>query len=230
MTPARPKRPYHHGDLKDTLIDTALVHIARVGARALSLREVARRAGVSHTASYRHFSSKESLFAAIAEQGFRRLRDGMRAAMRAHDQDPVAALQATGVAYVEFGVRYPDHMQVMFGGLIERYEDYPALVAASKEAYELLVSIVSEGLRSGRLRGPDERIVALASWALVHGLSQLIAAGQIRSANGRSVVPRELAFATTSLLQQGIAITPAQMGRKAGAPTSGKTRAKGRSP
>src|SRR5262245_45231593 len=110
------KRAYHHGDLRKVLIETALAHIARDGARALSLREVARSAGVSHTASYRHFPAKESLLAAIAEQGFRRLSDAMRAAIVGH-ADPATALQASGIAYVEFGVHYPEHLQVMFGGL-----------------------------------------------------------------------------------------------------------------
>src|SRR5256885_14536758 len=94
---------YHHGDLRNALIDVALTQIAVEGARALSLREVARAAGVSHTASYRHFPNKESLLAAIAEQGFVMLGDAVGAAVQAHPDDPLAALQASGVAYVEFG-------------------------------------------------------------------------------------------------------------------------------
>jgi AcrR family transcriptional regulator len=123
--PAR--RSYHHGDLRNALIGQALAQIASEGARALCLREVARRAGVSHTASYRHFPNKECLLAAIAEQGFAMLSDAMGAALRAHPDDPLAALQASGVAYVEFGVQYPDHLQIMFGGLIANHDDYPAL-------------------------------------------------------------------------------------------------------
>jgi AcrR family transcriptional regulator len=217
------KRAYHHGDLKNALIETALTQIARDGAPSLSLREVARSAGVSHTASYRHFPSKESLLAAIAEQGFRRLGDAMRAAVGGH-ADPAAALQASGVAYVEFGVHYPDHLQVMFGGLIARAEDYPALTAASKEAYDLLAGIVREGLRVGRLRGSDERSVALAAWAMVHGLAVLIAGGQIRADGGQLPASRELALAVTALLHEGIATAPAPTTKKARRGAAGKTR------
>jgi AcrR family transcriptional regulator len=216
------KRAYHHGDLKNALIETALAHIARDGARALSLRDVARSAGVSHTASYRHFPNKESLLAAIAEQGFHFLSEAMRAATAAHGEDPVTALRLAGVAYVEFGVHYPDHLQVMFGDLIARAEDYPTLVAASKDTYELLAAIVREGLRIGRLHGPDERTVALAAWSLVHGLALLIAGGQIRAERGQGASPRDLAMVVTGLLYQGITIAavPAKAsGRK---PGSGK--------
>jgi AcrR family transcriptional regulator len=204
MRPGPARRTYHHGDLKNALLDTALEQIARNGVRALSLRDVARRAGVSHTASYRHFPSKESLLAAIAEQGFRRLGESMRIAMLAHADDSVAALQATGVAYVEFGVAYPDHLQIMVGGHIAHEANYPALVAASKEAYELLTSIVREGLRSGELRGSDERSITLAAWALVHGLAQLIAGGRLHAKDKRLPATRELALAVTTLLHQGI--------------------------
>jgi AcrR family transcriptional regulator len=204
MTQRKPKSAYHHGDLKNTLIDVALEHIARMGARALSLREVARSAGVSHTAAYRHFVNKESLLVAIAEQGFRLLSDALSAAIQADADDPAAALQASGVAYVEFGVRHPEHLQIMFGGLIACPQDYPTLLAASKEAYELLAATVSEGLRQGRLRGAEARMVALTSWALVHGLTQLIAGGQLRSNSGQNLSAREVALAATTLLQQGI--------------------------
>jgi AcrR family transcriptional regulator len=226
MKTSRPKRAYHHGDLKNALVDAALAHIARDGARALSLREVARSAGVSHTASYRHFPSKESLLAAIAEDGFRLLVEAMRSAVTAYADDPGAALRASGVAYVEFGVHYPDHLQVMFGNLIARTQDYPALMAASKEAYELLAAIVREGLRVGRLHGPDERSVALAAWALVHGLAVLIASGQIRAQGAQLPSPRELALAVTALLLQGIAIAPAVPAKTARTRTAGRTRSR----
>lgn len=214
MKPRPARRAYHHGDLKNALLDTALAQIGRNGVRALSLRDVARRAGVSHTASYRHFRSKESLLAAIAEQGFRRLGDSMRTAMLAHPNDPVAALQASGVAYVEFGVSYPDHLQIMVGGYIARETDYPGLAAASKEAYELLTSIVHEGLRQGGLRASDERSITLAAWAIVHGLALLIAGGRLRAKDKRLPAPRELALAVTTLLHEGIAAKPARSTRR----------------
>jgi AcrR family transcriptional regulator len=207
--PAAPRRAqrssYHHGDLRNALIEAALAQIAIDGARALSLREVARAAGVSHTASYRHFPSKESLLAAIAEQGFVMLSDAIGAAVQAHAGDPLAALQASGVAYVEFGVQYPHHLQIMFGGLIGDHADHPGLKQAAEGAYERLREAVSKAQRSGHVRTGDERIIALASWAQVHGLALLIAGGQIGSENG-APPPRYLATEVTRLLQQGLAV------------------------
>jgi AcrR family transcriptional regulator len=224
MKTSNMKRTYHHGDLKNALIEAALAHIARDGARALSLREVARSAGVSHTASYRHFRSKESLLAAIAEQGFHRLSDMMRVAIQQHSNDPLAMLRASGVAYVEFGVRYPDHLQIMFSGLVGRHDDYPELKNAGQEAYELLASSVRAAMQGGLVSGPSERIVSLASWAQVHGLALLIAGGQIDRDSKESLSAAELAFQVTGLLQQGIAMVPTRVARKSTSPGTRKRR------
>ena len=201
----RQRSSYHHGDLRNALIDAALAQISVVGARAVSLREVARAAGVSHTASYRHFPSKESLLAAIAEQGFVMLGDAVGAAVQAHPDDPLAGLQASGIAYVEFGVQYPHHLQIMFGGVIGDHADHPGLKQAAEGAYERLREAVRNAQKSGHLRAGDERIIALASWAQVHGLALLIAGGQIAGDDGALPPPRYLATEVTRLLQQGLA-------------------------
>jgi AcrR family transcriptional regulator len=213
MKSRKVRRRYHHGDLKKALIDAALEQIARDGIRALSLRELARRTGVSHTASYRHFPSKESLLAAIAEQGFRRLSASMRAAMLPQARDPVAALKASGVAYVEFAVSHPDHLNVMFSVRIAS-ADYPGLAEAAKEAYALLTSTVEEGVRAGGLRRADERTITLAAWSIVHGLAQLITGGQLEGGGRSASTTREIAVAVTAMLHEGIAVTPARDTRK----------------
>jgi len=198
-------RAYHHGDLRNALIEAALAQIAKNGARALSLREVARAAGVSHTASYRHFPSKESLLAAIAEQGFVMLGDAIGTAVQAHPAEPLAALQASGIAYVEFGVQYPHHLQVMFGGLIGSQADHPGLEQAAEATYERLREAVRAAQRSGDVRSGDDRIIALASWAQVHGLALLIAGGQIAGEAGALPPARHLATEVIRLLQSGLA-------------------------
>ena len=197
------KAPYHHGDLKNTLIDVALAHIARSGASSLSLREVARDAGVSHSAAYRHFANKENLLVAIAEQGFRLLGETMGAAARAHAGDPAGALQAAGVAYVEFAVSHLEHLQIMFGGSIADANDYPSLVAAADETYGALSQTVAQASKSGQLRSGNDKMIALTCWATVHGLSQLIAGGQVGLEAG-AASPRNLALAATTLVLQGI--------------------------
>jgi len=202
--PAR--RDYHHGNLKNVLIDAAISQIATHGARDLSLRELARSIGVSHASTYRHFPNKESVLATIAEQGFEELTRAMEAAARPHAGDPLEMLQATGVAYVDFGVSYPHHLQIMFGDAITRHEDYPTLVEASTKAYEVLVSVVREGQQAGRMVAQDERLVALTAWAQVHGLAVLIASGQIRSEGAERIEHQSVAASVIALLRDGLSV------------------------
>ena len=202
--PAR--RDYHHGNLKNVLIDAAISQIATHGARDLSLRELARSIGVSHASTYRHFPNKESVLATIAEQGFEELTRAMEAAARPHAGDPLDMLQATGVAYVDFGVSYPHHLQIMFGDAITHHEDYPTLVEASKKAYEVLVSVVRVGQQAGRISAQDERLVALTAWAQVHGLAMLIASGRIRPEGAERIEHNSLAASVIALLRDGLSV------------------------
>ena len=203
MAKEKPKAPYHHGDLKNTLMDVALAHIARSGVSSLSLREVAREAGVSHSAAYRHFANKEDLLVAIAEQGFRWLGETLGTAARAQAGNPAGAFQAAGVAYVEFAVSHPEHLQIMFGGSIADANDYPSLIAATDETYGALSQMVAQASKSGQLRSGNDKMIALTCWATVHGLSQLIAGGQV-GVDARAASPRNLALAATALVLQGI--------------------------
>jgi AcrR family transcriptional regulator len=207
-TSGRRKRPYHHGDLRQALLDATLELLADSGLRDLSLRAVARHAGVSHAASYRHFASKESLLAALAEQGFRMLGQAMSAAMQAQADEPVARLQAAGVGYVSFGVQHPQHLQVMFGGAIGSFEHYPQLVEAARAAYALLADVVRNGIERGALRAKDAQTVQAAAWAIVHGLTQLMAGGQLCQSDGAPLpLAQQLALArsVTALFSEGLA-------------------------
>src|ERR1700680_3684519 len=108
-----PRRPYHHGHLRETLLQGAGRAIAELGPAAFTLREVARRAGVSHNAPYRHFRDKDALLAAVAAQGFRELTRAMRKAGERQSK-PLDKLKQSGMAYVAFAIRRPDHFTVMF--------------------------------------------------------------------------------------------------------------------
>src|SRR5271165_6578756 len=107
------KRPYHRGNLKQSLLDAAVALVGEVGPEAFTLREVARRAGVSHNAPYRHFESKDDLVEAVATEGFRELTEAMRksSALPSKARD---RLTAAGLAYVSFALRRQDHFAVMF--------------------------------------------------------------------------------------------------------------------
>ena len=208
--PGKKNAAYHHGDLREALIAATLKLIPTSGVRELSLRAVARRAGVSHSASYRHFSSKESLLAAVAEQGFDMLAKAIYSAADTRPADALTRLQAAGAAYVRFGVEHPHHLLVMFGGAIGRFEDYPTLCDAAGRARGALAAIVNEGLESGDLRAADKELVQIAAWAIVHGLAVLMASRQLRSPGGSDLSPAEqtaLANGVTELFCAGLAAT-----------------------
>ena len=159
---------YHHGNLREALVEAALALIADKGARAFTLREAARRAGVSHTAPYRHFADREALLAAVAEEGFRELGASMAAA------ESSGGFAAQGLAYVRFALDKPSHFRVMFGGFIANPQAYPALAEAGAEAYRQLVDGLRAGQKAGLIRAGDPEELALLPWSVVHGLAALL--------------------------------------------------------
>lgn len=169
---------YHHGDLRNTLLALGTEMLAESGVAALSLRKLAQRAGVSHNAPYQHFPDKESLLAAIAEQGFRLLGDAMDSAQAdPTHSDPIERLIATGQSYVVFALNHPAHYQLMFGPL--NNEAYPDLRATSHDTLAKLVHLVATLQASGHLRPAPPRDVATAIWSLVHGLSAILIANKL---------------------------------------------------
>src|ERR1700681_3709035 len=105
--------PYHHANLRKTLLDAAVTLVGEVGPRAFTLREVARRAGVSHNAPYRHFASKDELLVAVAAEGFERLPAGREKTM-SRGETARERLQLCGLGYVDFALKWPQHLLVMF--------------------------------------------------------------------------------------------------------------------
>jgi AcrR family transcriptional regulator len=196
-------REYRQADLKSVLLDVALRALAQHGASAIGLRRIARISGVSHATVCRYFPTKESVLATIAERGFRDLSVAMRAAAQRCNGDSPAILRATGIAYVDFGVSHPHHLQIMFGDYIRYRNDYPGLVEASAEAYGVLVSVVRTGQLVEQLVPKSEQIVALAAWSMVHGLALLTSSGQVDPWRRDH---SSLAGAVLSLLMQGLAI------------------------
>ena len=170
---------YHHGDLRQTLITAALYLLTEEQNWDFSLREVARRAGVSHNAPYNHFRNKQELLAAVAAAGFTSLRMQMQAAA---DAEPSAdALTAIGVAYVRFGTQNPAHYRLMFGTVPTAAKDcLPAVVEeAAASAKGLLRGVIQQGMEEGCFAVlPDALDMAvLSAWSLVHGLTLLLIDG-----------------------------------------------------
>jgi AcrR family transcriptional regulator len=167
---------YHHGDLRNALIAAGLVLLAEAGHDALTLRGVARRAGVSHNAPYQHFADKEALIAAIAEQGFVRLAASVEASQAGLDTaDTAARLAAAGTSYVRFALDYPAYLSVMFGPLPA--SDYPALAEAAFAALQQIVRIAAPR--------PDAGEIAMAVWMLAQGISTIAIAQKLPPALAR---------------------------------------------
>ncbi len=164
---------YHHGDLKKTLIEAGVTILGEEGIKNLSLREAARRAGVSHTAPYRHFEDKDALLAAIAEEGFHRLILKLEEGIARHPTNPLQRHYAIGEAYVQFALENPNHLQVMFGNVFEDYKKYPTLKEASEKSFGLLVETIKDCQKAGIVKKTNSLQLALVAWSAIHGLSML---------------------------------------------------------
>jgi len=110
------KEKYHHGNLRAALLEAALAVISEIGPRGLSIREMARRAGVAHAAPYRHFADRDELILAVVKQGFNLMQQTIQAEKAAAPDDPLNQFAASGQAYVNFALQHPAYHRVMFGG------------------------------------------------------------------------------------------------------------------
>ena len=171
------KATYHHSDLRRTLLDAALQALADRGD--ISLRDVARRAGVSHTAPYRHFADKDALLAAVAQEGFVAFGQYLREAKESLEEKPLQALEATGLAYIRYAIQNPTHYRLMFGQNVRNCDEHPALLEASTATFEILVDIIQTGQTQGTIVSGDARQLALGAWAQTHGLAMLLLDGQL---------------------------------------------------
>jgi AcrR family transcriptional regulator len=160
---------YHHGNLRQALLDGALGLFAERGSFDFTMRELARAVGVTHNAPYRHFTDKAALRSALADDGFKML---AAACAKAKKDDPRARVLSLGEAYVRFAIGHPHHFRLMFGGPLERS-------TAARESYGHLASAIQACDDVGLLRGSVPE-VTLAAWSLVHGLASLAVAGQVR--------------------------------------------------
>jgi AcrR family transcriptional regulator len=173
------KKSYHHGDLHRALIATALKLVEESDVAALTLREVARRAGVTHAAPYHHFKNKAALLAVLAEEGYRALyTEQLQAAAKA-GADPIARLQAIGLAYVRFAIHHPGHFRVMFRSDPADWAKHPTLLEAVQLPLVLLTSTAEETKRTRKLPAKSTELV-LSSWSMVHGLATLWVDGPLR--------------------------------------------------
>lgn len=208
MAKGAQKQGYHHGDLRRALVEAAIPLLRTGGPDALTMRALARAAGVSPMAAYRHFEDRAALVAAVADDGFKRLHARLRAAaespertLRKPQQTARAGLQAIALAYVEFALEHPDEYRVMFGSKLAAD---PAIAPQSRnEVFAFLREGIAMLQRQKLVRAGDPQAMAYTAWALVHGLVMLAIDGQVRGKGAPS--PEELTLTATELLMFGMA-------------------------
>jgi len=192
------RRGYHHGNLREALVEAALALIGEKGPAGFTIAEAARLAGVSPGAPYRHFRDAEALLAEVALRGFDRFAALLSAAWNRGQPDPMRALEALGRAYLAFARDEPAFYAAMFETRIA-FDNHPGLLTAGdrafavlREAAERLTSRLAPGQR------PPSLMVALHVWALSHGIASLFARGD----SGR----RSLPMSPEDLLEAGVLI------------------------
>lgn len=172
------KKPYHHGELRPALLSAVKDLVAEKGIESLSLRECARRAGVSWSAPGHHFGDKEGMLTAFAIEGFAELRQHME---RRRDQaaDPLSRAAAVGLGYLEFALKNPEYFRVMFRAelLNERDPEYQAANAAAFGVLEHAIRACHEA--RGADGNPLLPRLCLLAWASVHGFATLVLEGAI---------------------------------------------------
>ncbi len=208
------KESYHHGDLRRALLDAARQLAEERGIDGFTLREVARRAGVSHAAPYHHFADKTALVEALAIETYKRLAQALQKACDGKGGNALDRLCAIGIAYVEFAMEHPAEFR-----LLTRFEvcpppsdtrlmgDFalPPLEEAANGAYHVLTGTIEEGQKDKLVAEGDVEGLALTCWASVHGLAVLLLDGLIgRKPAHAQMQVSELAGIVVETLAKGL--------------------------
>jgi AcrR family transcriptional regulator len=174
---SRSPNAYHHGGLRDALLEAAASVVESDGVDALSLRELARRLGVSHAAPAHHFADKAALLAEVAADGFTELAGALEAASRV-GRTPAARLREVGRSYLRFALRRPGHYRVMFGRELRGLATSPRLAETGTRAYQALETAVAAAMPEARARA-QERVAdaAFLAWSSTHGAAMLLLDG-----------------------------------------------------
>ena len=217
-------RPYHHGHLRRALLDAALQLLTEQDLAGLSLRQVARRAGVSEAAPYHHFASKAALVEALVAETLQQLAQALREATQGTEGTPLDRLVAVGVAYVRFAMEHHASFQILYRPELRRLS-HPRPSAdgmtrspidqAGMAAYQVLLDAIVACQQAGVVVPGDPLPLALTAWATVHGLAQLLLDGVVGAEilpQGTLLVASHLAQMVTATLAQGLVVrlTPTQ--------------------
>jgi AcrR family transcriptional regulator len=171
---APPAKPYHHGDLRRVLIDAALQLVGERGPDAVSVREAARRAGVSPGAPFRHFENRGALMTAVAEEAQRRFRAEIEAAMsQAPADDPLARFRCLGLAYLRWAMRNPTHFEIISSRRFFEHDKSAGVSRDNAELIEMTERTLAQAFAKGQLRSSDLKDMQIAGRALVYGFARM---------------------------------------------------------
>jgi AcrR family transcriptional regulator len=204
------RRGYHHGNLREALIDAALMLLAEKGPGAFTIAEVARLAGVSSAAPYRHFRDADALLAAVAERGYERFAAVLAQAWNDGRPNPLRALDALGQAYLAFARREPALYAAMFETHVA-LDGSPSLQAAAERAFAILRQAVEQiAATLPEAQRPPLLMMALHIWSMSHGIASLFC----RADGAR----RKLPMSPEELLEAGVLIYLQSLGLAGGHP------------
>jgi len=173
------ERPYHHGNLRTALLAQAERTVRERGVQDLSLRQLAREAGVSHGAPRRHFPDRQALLDALAKAGFARLGAELQSAVDAAGENFQARLRATAAAYIRFATRDAALLELMFAG--KHREPPGALHQAADRAFGIMLELIGQGHADGILKPGEPERVGLVLFATIQGIATLVTAGIIHA-------------------------------------------------
>lgn len=193
---------------KKVFIKQCLKSLKKEAANEISLRSISKAIGVSPMMVYRHFKSKRHLFSAIAEEGFTLLESEIREAQKLYPQDPSQQLEEAGLRYIGMALKNPEHIKVMFGGILEDHSDLPELDAKGKCAFGALVEIVVSGQQAKQFPDGEPLAIALSAWSMVHGFSMLLVQGQLQFLNVTLENYREQAQQMVKMMAVGLKSSP----------------------
>jgi AcrR family transcriptional regulator len=201
---AKPQGRFHHGDLRWALLQAASQLLEREGTSGVGLRAIARLAGVSPAAPYRHFTDRESILVALAEEGMAQLGERMAAAAR-QAGEPGAALRAIARAYVTLATERPHLYRLLFGPEVADKARYPGVRDAGLRAFGVLADAIAAGQRAGVMRAGDPGELALCHWAAVHGIALLMIDGVVAARVEAAGGPEAMARLVSDQLWAGLA-------------------------
>lgn len=198
------KSTYHHGDLRTALIDAASDVLRETGPQGMTIREVARRAGVSHAAPYRHFRDKDELAVAVVERGFSLLNEAMQAAREQAGDDPLDQFAASGEAYMQFARQYPAYYRVMFSGELLSSGEKSDMAHTSAEALREIECYVRELQGMGIMREDDEMLLSIALVSTMHGFLSLLNDGRLEPLIKNRFSPQQVQDFVIGAIFQGV--------------------------